>query len=228
MSGDVAVSSAQPSGRLVVLEGPDGVGKSTLSSTVAGLLGGVGKAEVITFPGREVGTLGRLVYDVHHSPQSFGLESITDLAKQALHIAAHLDAIERRILPLLRSGTHVVLDRYWWSTWVYGIVGGVKEVAIRGLVEVERLQWRSHLPVVAILLDRPSPIDRVEPPKYWNELREQYATLAASERAHYPVYTITNGSSLAAAERQIEGVLSELSMSVNLLNSAEMRAVKSK
>ena len=54
-------------GRLIVFEGPDGVGKSTLSQALVDKLTGIGiKCEYRTFPGKETGTIGRLVYDIHH------------------------------------------------------------------------------------------------------------------------------------------------------------------
>src|SRR5262249_49156463 len=98
-------------GRLIVFEGPDGVGKSTLSAALSEDLRSRGRRlKLMTFPGREPGSVGKLVYEVHHDPARFGVEQLAPVCLQALHIAAHLDAIERRIVPLLEAGTDVVLD----------------------------------------------------------------------------------------------------------------------
>ena len=92
-------------GRLVVFEGPDGVGKTTLAEALVGELTCRGtRCEYFSFPGKDPGTLGRLVYEVHHDPKKFGIRDINPTSKQVLHIAAHVDAIERRILPALEEG----------------------------------------------------------------------------------------------------------------------------
>ena len=71
-----------------------------------------------------------------------------------LHIAAHLDAIEEQILPALRDGTWVVLDRFWWSTWVYGAAFGVPERSLEAMVALEKLHWGQVEPYVLFLVER--------------------------------------------------------------------------
>ena len=100
-------------GKLIVLEGPDGVGKSTLSCALHRKLSQSSlTCEYLTFPGKETGTIGRLVYDLHHEPEKFGLVSLTAASLQTLHIAAHLDVIEQRIRPAINNGKWVILDRF--------------------------------------------------------------------------------------------------------------------
>jgi dTMP kinase len=90
----VRVARQSRQGKLIVFEGPDGVGKSTLSQALAKKLTEVNiLCEHLAFPGKEEGTIGRLVYDLHHNPNAFGLHKVTPASLQALHIAAHLDAI---------------------------------------------------------------------------------------------------------------------------------------
>ena len=116
------MSERASKGRLIVFEGPDGVGKSTLSLALADRLKAMGlPCQHLSFPGKDVGTVGRLVYDVHHDPVQYGIQEITAASLQALHIAAHLDAIERRILPDLNEGHWVILDRFWWSPGSMGV-----------------------------------------------------------------------------------------------------------
>jgi dTMP kinase len=52
------------------------------------------------------------VYGIHHDPSAYGVADLGATARQALHVAAHLDVMERAILPALRAGKHVILDRY--------------------------------------------------------------------------------------------------------------------
>src|SRR3989304_3864395 len=129
-------------GALYVFEGPDGVGKSELAKRLAHVLRASSvDCEWLAFPGREPGTLGSLVYGLHHAPDQIGVQTLSATALQAMHIAAHIDAIEARILPALRAGKTIVLDRYWWSTKVYGLVGGANAAAIEELIQAELLSW---------------------------------------------------------------------------------------
>ena len=142
-------------GRLVVFEGPDGVGKSTLSKALAEKLEETGiSCKHVSFPGKDPGTVGRLVYDIHHSPEKFEMRNIFPTSLQALHIAAHLEVIEQRIAPALENGHWVVLDRFWWSTWVYGRASSVNSSVLDALIQAERVQWDGIEPFIVFLVDR--------------------------------------------------------------------------
>ena len=98
-------------GKLYVFEGPDGVGKSTLAQWFASHLQESGYAcTLLSFPGKEDGTLGEHVYELHHDPARFGIQSLSAASLQLLHVAAHIDAIETRIKPLLNEG-----ERWCWT-----------------------------------------------------------------------------------------------------------------
>jgi len=190
--GDCAVQ-----GKLFVFEGPDGVGKTTIVSALKErLVGSDTRFEFMSFPGRQEGTLGSVIYDIHHYPERFGISEMSELAKQALHIAAHIDAIETRIKPLLRAGVSVVLDRFWWSTIVYGEVGGVEPLALGQLVEAEKLIWANTLPSIAFLVDRARPINRSDKMETWLKLRSGYAVLAGAEGGSYRVVVLDNSTTV--------------------------------
>src|SRR5579885_753088 len=122
-------------GKLIVFEGVDAAGKSSLSKTFHQNVVAEGKqARLFAFPGNDPQTLGGLVYKIHHSPSAFGISRMTAASLQTLHIAAHLDAIEQIFSSALEGGEMVILDRFWWSTWVYGMVGGVQESVLEHLV----------------------------------------------------------------------------------------------
>jgi dTMP kinase len=152
-------------GKLVVFEGADGVGKTTLVHAVFDTLRTRGvRCERYSFPGAEEGTIGRLVYELHHRPDAYGVTGITPASLQALHVAAHVDEIQTRILPALRSRVCVLLDRFWWSTWAYGIVAGVPPYVLRSLIRFERCHWGSIKPELILHLVRPrsGPLTSIE------------------------------------------------------------------
>lgn len=101
-------------GSLIVFEGPDGVGKSAIATAVRDVLQQEGhqQVSVLAFPGNEAGTLGNHVYLVHHDPGRFGIRVLSPTSLQLLHVAAHVDAIEREIRPRIDQGALVFLDRF--------------------------------------------------------------------------------------------------------------------
>lgn len=180
-------------GQLLVLEGPDGVGKSTLAAALADRLREGGLAcSVCAFPGNESGTLGSLVYRLHHDGPALGVEEIAPVALQAAHVAAHLDAIEREIRPRLSSGENVVLDRYWWSTVVYGSLSGISPDILESLITAESLCWGDLQPLVVFLIDRHRPWRESDDAVRWHQLAQEYRDLAAREQAHTCVVVINN------------------------------------
>lgn len=185
------------SGKLFVFEGPDGVGKTALATAFAEHLKARGAdCEFMSFPGREDGTLGQLVYQLHHEPDRFGVKSIQPTSVQVLHIAAHIDAIETRILPALSSGRPVVLDRFWWSTWVYGIVAKANRQALRSMIRAERSCWGIARPGAAFLITRVTSLHAAEVEGCWQELCSEYRSLAQQERRRYPVHVVPNDTTI--------------------------------
>lgn len=189
-------------GNLFIIEGPDGVGKTTIVQELRANLQNH-NFEFLSFPGRSEGTLGKLIYHLHHHPEEFGIRTMSELAKQALHVSAHIDVIESRIRPWITEGKNVVLDRFWWSTLVYGDVGGGAHKALRDLVSAEQTVWGEIVPKTAFLIDRDTPIDRREDLSYWRRLRTSYVALAAEEARKYKVLTIRNTGALTDAVNEI-------------------------
>ena len=194
------VSSRLEPGKLIVFEGADGAGKSTLAQSLVGWLKELRiKSEYAAFPGTSPGTIGQVIYEIHHDPGRFGVKELSAASLQALHIAAHLDAIERAILPALSDGTWVILDRFWWSTWVYGCVSGANRSVLDAMIDVERLQWDDTLPDMLFLLERadgPTSQD-------FEEHRAAYRTLYDAERSRYPVRMVQNDRLLSDTVSEI-------------------------
>lgn len=193
-----------------MFEGPDGVGKSELSRRCVQHLQDQGHCcELLAFPGQEDGTLGKLVYDIHHGPARHGVSGMSPTSLQILHIAAHVDAIDRRILPALQAGNIVVLDRFWWSTWVYGTVAGAQPPVLQAMLQLELAAWGQVRPDIVLLIRRKKPL-RPEPPKQWQAWLAEYGNLATSESSKYPVTEVANESTIQAALDKIIGVVGGL------------------
>lgn len=117
--GDAPVDISKYPGRLITLEGTDGVGRSTHIGLLQEWLESKGYAVVQSglteshLAGRglrdakDVNTLGRLTADLYYA---------TDFA----------DRLERDILPALRAGFVVLTDRYVYSTMARAIVRGAR------------------------------------------------------------------------------------------------------
>lgn len=125
-------------GKLYIFEGIDGVGKTTI---VMGLCEKLSKAGIpfssYSFPGKEPGSLGKLVYDLHHNVNNNINKPIDPISLQLLHIAAHIDIINTNVLPDLHSGKIVLLDRSWWSTYAYGLANGICKKTIKQIIAPE-------------------------------------------------------------------------------------------
>jgi len=206
------------------MEGTDGSGKTTLAHTLVAYLKAEGlRALYFSFPGREPGTLGAEVYELHHRSRERGVAGIHPASLQLLHIAAHIDAIETKILPALRQGLNIVLDRFWWSTWVYGVVAGASASTLKAMIEIEHMHWGTVRPAVAFLIIRAK--GRADDVATDRRLRiDEYRRLAAVERNDYPVRTITNDGTVPAALKKIVAELSFPEWSPSASRSARANA----
>ncbi len=189
-------SKSKP-GRLFVFEGIDGSGKTTLAKAFAELLRYRDlQCEYFAFPGAEDQTLGKLVYELHHGAHTDRVASISPTSLQLLHIAAHIDAIDTKIMPILTAGRIVVLDRFWWSTWVYGIRGGVDPRSLQAMIDLERLSWNSILPSAVFLLERNESVSAAQVDPHVTSLLRKYRELAEREAPIYPVLHVSNDGDL--------------------------------
>jgi len=180
-------------GNLFIFEGPDGVGKTTLvDNTINFLRARNSPLLSLSSPGKTAGTLGHLVDRIHHTPADYSIKEIAPLALQALHIGAHLDAIENRIKPALDENITVLLDRTWWSTWVYGLAANVNVAVLSKLIEAEQLAWGGIVPAAVFLVQRAAAVRVEHSQEAFNTLSHLYEDLAAREEARYPVIRILN------------------------------------
>jgi dTMP kinase len=192
-------------GRLYVFEGPDGVGKSTLAAKLADQLRADGVVtHLLAFPGQEDGSLGRFVWEFHHAPSKFGVASVDPTSLQLLHLAAHVDAIERRIRPALRAGETIVLDRFWWSTLIYGVKQGASHVSVQAMIDLERLHWGEILPDMIFVISREQPFQNEVSQDRFLELKRAYMEIAAVTANATVIENITTVS--AAVEQILHAI----------------------
>ncbi|MDE3097081.1 MAG: dTMP kinase [Chloroflexota bacterium] len=134
-------------GRLIVLEGGEGTGKSRLQHALIDRLAADGyRIDARREPG---GTpLGERIRDLINA-DALG----DDLAELLLFEAARAHLVERAIRPALAAGTHVICDRFTASSVAYQSFGRLLD---RALVErANAIATRGLTPDLTLLLDAP-------------------------------------------------------------------------
>src|SRR3954464_13885172 len=105
-------------GKLIVLEGVEGVGKTTQVRLLAELLT---KAGVQCVALREPGgtPVGDDIREILLRPE----QEITASTEALLFMSSRAELISREIVPSLEQGMVVLLDRFFLSTYAYKIHG---------------------------------------------------------------------------------------------------------
>jgi dTMP kinase len=141
-------------GVFLVLDGPDGGGKTTQVANLAGWLRGRGR-EVVTCRDPGGTSLGDRIRAILLDRSAIRLAM---RAEMLLFMASRAQLVEDVIRPALESGKVVISDRYLLATIVYqGHAGGlgVEEVGRVGLAATGGL-----LPDLTLVLDVPTPTAR--------------------------------------------------------------------
>jgi dTMP kinase len=148
MAADAA-PPAEGTGRFIVIEGPDGAGKSVQAPRLAAHLRARGFDVTLT---REPGgtPLGEQVRAVLLDPGPVARGPVADAL---LFNAARSQLVPEVIRPALARGDVVVSDRYATSTTVYqGYGSGIDRDVLRG---IERLVTGGLEPDLVVLIDVP-------------------------------------------------------------------------
>ena len=133
-------------GRLIVLEGPEGAGKSTQIRLLADRLEGTGR-EVLAL--REPG--GTALGDAIRSILLDSAHEMTPSAEALLFMASRAEIVRLKIDPALTAGVVVLMDRFFLSTYAYQIGGrGLDEDQVR---QANALATGGLVPDLTIVID---------------------------------------------------------------------------
>lgn len=134
---------------LLVLEGPEGAGKSTQVKRLAEFLGKAGH-QVLSF--REPG--GTPVGDEIRFKVLQSALDIVPAAESLLFMASRAQLVEREIRPALAAGKTVVLDRFFLSTYAYQAAG--RGLPLDQIVSANRLAISDVRADLTIILTLPA------------------------------------------------------------------------
>ena len=136
-------------GRFLVLDGPDGGGKSTQLEMLAAHLRASG-LEVLSVRepgGTAIGEKIRgILLDRRH-------DDMAVICEMLLYMASRAQLVAQRIAPALAAGQCVLADRFVWSTIAYQGAAGADVEAIR---QVAKVAVAGAWPDLTVILDLPA------------------------------------------------------------------------
>jgi len=175
-------------GKFIVLDGPDGCGKSTQTKMLAQWLTEQ-KAKIETFRDPGGTEIGEQIRHILLNPQHVAMDTRTELL---LYMAARAQLWAEKIAPALKENKCVLLDRWLSSTCAYqGYAGGFgTEKIIKIATDCLERVW----PDLTIILDvdlktasqrLKSQLDRMEQkgPGYHQKVREGFLELAKNHKS---------------------------------------------
>lgn len=205
----------QKRGKFIVLEGGEGVGKSTNLDFVRDCLENAGLFVRVT---REPGgtKLGERLRDI--LLQDDEEETITPDAELLLMFAARAQHIAQVICPALDAGQWVVCDRFTDATYAYQ--GAGRQLPTKKIADLERWVQGDLRPDLVVLLDAPPTVgrdrirqrgdaDRFEREKvaFFERVREAYKARAAENPDLYAV--IDAGRALPEVQARLKAVIGD-------------------
>jgi len=202
-------------GLFIVLEGGEGVGKSTNMEFLQGRLEQAGVSVLCT---REPGgtPLGERLRAILLEKQSVPISASTEAL---LMFAARMQHLEDVILPALERGQWVLCDRFTDASYAYQ--GGGRGLGGERINALEQWTHPKTQPDYVIILDAPAEIglqrvrsrgveDRFEQEEldFYRRVRETYLTRADSNPERYSV--IDAAQPLEQVQEQLTEVLAQL------------------
>lgn len=204
-------------GTLITIEGIDGAGKTTLAAGLARGLNETGKidAHLLREPGGV--ELAERIRDLVKDPKL----KVGGRAEALLYAAARAELVEEALLPLLMSGSWVLLDRFVDSSLAYQ--GAARGLGVKEVLDVNRFATGGLTPARTLLLrldpevaaarmaGRDDTPDRLEAEglSFFQDIASAYDTLAAAEPDRFRVLdaTLAPDPLLDAAREAISDLL---------------------
>jgi len=180
------------SGRFIVLDGPDGCGKTTQTELLADWLKEQG-VEVVTF--REPGgtAIGEKIRQILLNPNHIAMDTATEVM---LYMAARVQLWAEKIAPALKENKCIILDRWLSSTCAYqGYAGGFgMEKVIKIAEDCLERPWPDLTIILDIDLETASArlnrdLDRMEAKGdgYHQKVRESFLKLAQGQKNFFVI-----------------------------------------
>ncbi len=172
-------------GKFIVLDGPDGCGKTAQAKLLADKLQNRGiEVEIFRDPGATA--IGENIRGILLNPEHVAMSTRTELL---LYMASRAQLWEEKISPALEAAKCVVLDRWLSSTCAYqGYAGGF---GIENVIKIARQCLERVWPDLTIILDvdaetaagrLKTQLDRMEQKgaEYHQRVRQGFIELAGS------------------------------------------------
>jgi dTMP kinase len=200
-------------GKFIVLDGPDGCGKSTQAKLLAEWLQ---KQDVPTVSFRDPGDtdIGEKIRQILLSPEHHAMDTRTELL---LYMASRAQLWAERIAPALEENKCVVLDRWLSSTCAYqGCAGGFgMDKVIKIATDCLERVWPDLTIILDVDLQRASQrlnrqLDRMEAKGdgYHKKVREGFLKLAEQQKNFFLIDATGN---IETVHKNILQLISEAS-----------------
>lgn len=107
-------------GRFIVVEGLDGAGHTTQAKLLGQFLEKMGKKVVLTHEPTLISEAGKLIDRILQEKEKISAEEL-----QKLFAQDRKEHLQKKVIPALKEGKIVISDRYFFSSFAYGVADGL-------------------------------------------------------------------------------------------------------